>query len=37
MSGTVPKYNEDLRAPVRTHIGEEPRVKVHRVEWNKVG
>jgi hypothetical protein len=33
----VPRYNEDLRAPVQTVIGDAPKVKVHRMEWNKVG
>ncbi len=33
---TVPKYHEDLRAPVQTEVGETPKVKVHRMEWSKV-
>lgn len=33
---TVPKYNEDLRAPVQTEVGDAPKVKVHRMEWSKV-
>jgi hypothetical protein len=33
----VPKYNEDLAAPVQTQVSEAPKVKVHRVEWRKVG
>jgi hypothetical protein len=32
----VPKYNEDLRAPLQTAVGDSPKVKVHRVEWAKV-
>jgi len=32
----VPKYNEDLRAPVQTAINDAPKVKVHRMEWSKV-
>jgi hypothetical protein len=33
----VPKYNEDLSAPVPAEVSEAPKVKVHRVEWRKVG
>lgn len=35
-SGHVPKYNEDLRAPLQTRVSDSPKVKVHRVEWAKV-
>eukprot|EP00879_Flechtneria_rotunda_P003561 GHRR01003795.1.p1 GENE.GHRR01003795.1~~GHRR01003795.1.p1 ORF type:complete len:147 (+),score=35.71 GHRR01003795.1:251-691(+) len=35
-AATVPKYNEDLRAPIDTSINDKPKMKVHQVEWAKV-
>lgn len=36
VAAPVPKYNEDLRAPLQTAVSDSPKVKVHRVEWAKV-
>ena len=32
----MPKYNEGLRAEVRTQVAAAPVARVHRVEWAKV-